>query len=122
MHFHRNVRIVWGKMSSVGKYDPYPLSLIHICVIAPGIRTSAQALWGEADMLPAIEIRKPASILAKETISSMQGGLLYGQIGQTEYIVKRLKEESGYTDAKVVATGGLGKMIVSCLLYTSRCV
>ena len=82
-------------------------------VIAPGIRTSAQALWGEADMLPAIEIRKPASILAKETISSMQGGLLYGQIGQTEYIVKRLKEESGYKDAKVVATGGLGKMIVS---------
>lgn len=82
-------------------------------VIAPGIRTSAQALWGEADMLPAIEIKKPASILAKETISSMQGGLLYGQVGQTEYIVKRLKKESGYKDAKVVATGGLGNMIVS---------
>lgn len=82
-------------------------------VIAPGIRTSAQALWGEADMLPAIEIKKPASILAKETISSMQGGLLYGQVGQTEYIIKRLKEESGYKDAKVVATGGLGNMIVS---------
>lgn len=82
-------------------------------VIAPGIRTSAQALWGEADMLPAIEIKKPASILAKETISSMQGGLLYGQVGQTEYIVKRLKEESGYKNAKVVATGGLGNMIVS---------
>ena len=82
-------------------------------VIAPGIRTSAQALWGEADMLPAIEIKKPASILAKETISSMQGGLLYGQVGQTEYIIKRLKEESGYKDAKVVATGGLGNMIIS---------
>ena len=38
-------------------------------LIAPGLRTSAQALWGEADMLPAIEIRKPASILAKETMS-----------------------------------------------------
>ena len=82
-------------------------------VIAPGIRTSAQALWGEADMLPAIEIKKPSTILAKETISSMQGGLLYGQIGQTEYIVNRLKKESGYLDAKVVATGGLGNMIVS---------
>ena len=82
-------------------------------LIAPGLRTSAQALWGEADMLPAIEIRKPASILAKETISSMQGGLLYGQVGQTEYIIKHLKEESGYTNAKVVATGGLGKMIVA---------
>ena len=57
--------------------------------------------------------RKPASILAKETISSMQGGLLYGQVGQTEYIIRRLKEESGYLDAKVVATGGLGKMIVA---------
>ena len=42
-------------------------------VIAPGIRTSAQSLWGEADMLPAIEIRKPKSILAKETITAMQG-------------------------------------------------
>lgn len=82
-------------------------------LIAPGLRTSAQALWGEADMLPAIEIKKPASILAKETISSMQAGLLYGQIGQTEYIIRHLKEESGYLNAKVVATGGLGKMIVS---------
>ena len=80
-------------------------------VIAPGIRTSAQSLWGEADMLPAIEIRKPKSILAKETITAMQAGLVYGQIGQTEYIIRRMKEESGYPNAKVVATGGLGKII-----------
>ena len=64
-------------------------------VIAPGIRTSAQALWGEADMLPAIEIKKPASILAKE------------------YIINQLKKESGYENAKVVATGGLGKIIAA---------
>ena len=82
-------------------------------VIAPGIRTSAQSLWGEADMLPAIEIRKPKSILAKETITAMQAGLVYGQIGQTEYIIRRMKEESGYPNAKVVATGGLGKMIAN---------
>lgn len=44
-------------------------------------------------MLPAIEIRKPESILAKETISSMQAGLVYGQIGQTEYIINRMKKE-----------------------------
>ena len=71
------------------------------------------ALWGEADMLPAIEIKKPASILAKETISAMQGGLVYGQIGQTEYIINQLKKESGYENAKVVATGGLGKIIAA---------
>lgn len=82
-------------------------------VTAPGIRTSAQALWGQAAMLPAIEIIRPESILAKETISSMQAGIVYGQIGQTEYIVNRMIEESGYSDVKVVATGGLGKIIAA---------
>ena len=80
-------------------------------VISPGIRTSARALWGGAAMLPEIEIRKPNSIIAKETVSSMQGGLVFGYIGQTEYIVKKMKE-NGYEDAIVVATGGLGNIIV----------
>ena len=81
-------------------------------VISPGIRTSARALWGGAAMLPEIEIKRPESILAKETVSSMQGGLVFGYIGQTEYIVKKLKE-SGFENAKVVATGGLGNILVS---------
>ena len=46
-------------------------------VISPGIRTSARALWGGAAMLPEIEILKPKSIIAKETVSSMQGGLVF---------------------------------------------
>ena len=82
-------------------------------VIAPGIRISAHAMTEQAAMLPAIEIKKPDSIIAKETVSSMQAGLVFGQIGQTDYIVKKIKEESGYTDAKVVASGGLGKMIAA---------
>ena len=81
-------------------------------VISPGIRISAKALWQDTAKLPEIEIRKPASILAKETISSMQAGLMYGQIGQTKYIISRMKEESGLTNMKVVATGGLGRMLV----------
>ena len=81
-------------------------------VISPGIRTSARALWGGAAMLPEIEIKKPDHILAKETVASMQGGLVYGYIGQTEFIVKKLKE-SGFEDAIVVATGGLGNILVS---------
>lgn len=80
-------------------------------ITAPGIRISAKALWEDTAKLPEIEIKKPKSILAKETISSMQAGLVYGSIGQTEYIVKRIIEESGCKDAKVVATGGLGKLI-----------
>lgn len=80
-------------------------------VTAPGIQTSAKALWEAAAKLPKIEIQKPKSILAKETISSMQAGLVYGYIGQSEYIINRMKEESGFFNAKVVATGGLGKLI-----------
>ena len=80
-------------------------------VTAPGIQISARALWNDTAKLPEIEIAKPDSILARNTVTSMQAGLVYGQIGQTEYIVRRIKEESGYTDAKVIATGGFGKMI-----------
>lgn len=81
-------------------------------VISPGIRTSARALWGGAAMLPEIEIRNPGSIIAKETVASMQGGLVFGYIGQTEYIVNKMKA-AGFENAKVVATGGLGNIIVS---------
>ena len=45
------------------------------------------------------------------TVGLDQGGLVFGAVGQTEYIVRRMKEESGYTDAYVIATGGLGKII-----------
>lgn len=80
-------------------------------ITAPGIRISAKALWEDTARLPRVEIKKPPSILAQETISSMQAGLVYGQIGQTEYIIKQVKEESGYSNLKVVATGGLGRII-----------
>lgn len=80
-------------------------------ITAPGIRISARALWEDTARLPEVEIRKPKSILAQETISSMQAGLVYGQIGQTEYIVNQVRKESGYDNLKVVATGGLGRII-----------
>lgn len=80
-------------------------------VTAPGIRISAKALWSNAAKLPEIEIVKPDSILAKTTITSMQAGLVYGTIGQTEYIIDKFKEESGFEGVKVVATGGLGRII-----------
>lgn len=82
-----------------------------VCIIAPGIGISAKALWEDAAKLPQIEIKKPESILASTTVTSMQAGLVYGQIGQTEYIINRVKRESGFDNLKVVATGGLGRII-----------
>lgn len=80
-------------------------------ITAPGIRISAAALWEGTAKLPEIEIEKPASILAQNTVTSMQAGLVYGQIGQTEYIISQVKKESGFENLKVVATGGLGRLL-----------
>lgn len=80
-------------------------------ITCPGIKLAANALWSGTARLPEIEIKKPESILAKDTITSMQAGLVYGYIGQTEYIIKKVKEELGVDELKVIATGGLGKII-----------
>lgn len=82
-------------------------------VTAPGIRISAKALWEDAAKLPEIEIKKPDSIFGKDTITSMQAGLVYGQIGQTEYIIKHTIEQANMGKIKVVATGGLGRIIAN---------
>lgn len=79
-------------------------------ITAPGLEITAQALSNMAAQLPEIEIKKPQSILATDTISSMQSGVVYGYIGLTEKIISQIKKEIG-TPMKVIATGGLGRMI-----------
>lgn len=80
-------------------------------VTSPGIKICAKALWDCTAKLPEVEIKKPASILGKDTITSMQAGIVYGYIGQTEYIIDKMKEESGLNHLKVIATGGMGRII-----------
>ena len=80
-------------------------------ITAPGIRISAKALWEDAAKLPQIEIKKPDHIIGKDTITSMQSGLVYGQIGQLEYIIRKVKEEAQLDEMKVIVTGGLGRII-----------
>lgn len=80
-------------------------------ITSPGMQICADALWTRTAQLPSIEIKKPDSILAKNTITSMQAGLVYGYIGQVEYIIKKIKEEMNNEDMKVIATGGLGRMM-----------
>ena len=81
-------------------------------LITPGIRICADALWQRAAQLPHMEIKKTKGILdCKNTVASMQSGLVYGYIGQIEYIVKKVREEMMCEDLKVIATGGLAKII-----------
>ena len=84
-------------------------------VFAPGIGISAQAMTEKAAQLPAIAIQKPKTILTSSTIDCMQAGLVYGYIGQVEYIVKKIKEELKEPNVKVIATGGFSKLLIEDL-------
>lgn len=79
-------------------------------IIMPGLEISARALTGSTAKLPEVEIAKPASILASNTISGMQAGIIYGYIGAVDYTIRQMKKEL-QTEPYVIATGGLGRLI-----------
>ena len=83
----------------------------HSGVIQPGIGISARALSEKAAKLPNIELRKPDTIISKNTVEAMQAGVIFGYVGSCRYIIEKLKEEADLEDIHVVATGGLGKII-----------
>lgn len=80
-------------------------------VTCPGVMLSARALWEGTAKLPEVEIVNPGTILAKNTTVSLQAGILYGRIGEAEYIIDKMIEEYGHGPIKVVATGGLARII-----------
>lgn len=81
--------------------------------ISPGVRATAAALTGNAAMLPEVELRKPEKVLGKNTVACIQAGVMYGYIGQVEYIVKAIKDEMNDPGCRVVATGGMGRTIAA---------
>jgi type III pantothenate kinase len=79
--------------------------------IAPGVTISCEALFQKASKLPRVEIfAKPQNVIAKDTISSMNVGIIYGYAGLVDGIVNRIKKEVGH-NLTVVATGGLAPLI-----------
>jgi type III pantothenate kinase len=78
--------------------------------ICPGVQISADALFQRAARLPRIEVRRPAGIIGRNTIASMQAGLFFGYVGLVEGIVQRMRHELG-EGAACIATGGLAEII-----------
>jgi type III pantothenate kinase len=78
--------------------------------IAPGLAISLEALFQRASKLPRVDIVKPPAVIAKNTVNSMQSGIVFGYVGLVDEIVTRMKTESRET-VKVVATGGLAGLI-----------
>lgn len=81
-------------------------------VIAPGIVSAAESLFSSTAKLPRIELVPPKSIICRNTITGMQAGIIYGYVGQIDEIVRRIRAEMGADwQSKVIATGGLARMI-----------
>ncbi|MBO5479657.1 MAG: type III pantothenate kinase [Clostridia bacterium] len=87
-------------------------------VIAPGIKGSLDSLVNGTAKLPRVEIEAPKSIIAKNTVTNMQAGIVFGFAGLVEYIVKRIKKEMKCPDMLTIATGGFSTVIskeVECI-------
>jgi type III pantothenate kinase len=80
--------------------------------IAPGIQISAEALYSHAAKLPRVEIHRPGKVIGRNTVSSMQSGLLYGYAGMVDALVTRIRAEVDFP-AKCLATGGLARLLAS---------
>lgn len=77
--------------------------------IAPGIGISTEALFEHAAKLPRIELVRPRQAIGRNTITSMQSGIIFGYVGLVEGLIQRFKQELG--PARVIATGGLAEVI-----------
>lgn len=91
--------------------------------IAPGLKISSEALFEKTAKLPKVELDEPGHTICRNTVESMQSGLIYGHMGMVEFIVREMKKElqgicGADKEVKVVATGGLASMIaggVDCI-------
>lgn len=118
-------------VNAIGAYNKYggPLIIVDFgtattfCVIsekgeylggaiAPGIKISSDVLFEKAAKLPKVELVSPGKIIGKNTVNSMQAGIIYGYAGLVEYIVKKMKAEIKDKPVKVIATGGFVTFIV----------
>ncbi|MDR3295678.1 MAG: type III pantothenate kinase [Clostridiales Family XIII bacterium] len=84
--------------------------------IAPGLKISSDALFEKTAKLPRVELEEPGRVICRNTIESMQSGLVYGHMGMVDFITNRMKKElTKYAPSekpvRVVATGGIVNMI-----------
>lgn len=80
-------------------------------IIYPGLRTSLNALVANTAQLPQISFEKPARVVGKNTIESMQSGLVYGAAAQLDGLLMRIERELGQS-VTAIATGGFSQSIV----------
>lgn len=80
-------------------------------VIAPGIKGSLESLVSGTAKLPRVEIEAPKSVIATNTVTNMQAGIVFGFAGLVEFIVRKIKKELKTSDVMTIATGGFSETI-----------
>ncbi|HET8716185.1 MAG TPA: type III pantothenate kinase [Nocardioidaceae bacterium] len=82
--------------------------------IAPGIEISLEALGRRGAQLRKVELLRPRTVIAKNTVEALQSGILYGFASQVDGIVERMVDELGHRpeEMSVIATGGLAPLVV----------
>lgn len=78
--------------------------------IAPGVEISLHALVSQTAMLRRVESVAPDSVIGRNTVASIQSGLVWGFVAQVEGMVKRMVDELGGR-ARVIATGGQASLV-----------
>ena len=79
--------------------------------IAPGLGLVTSALSEKTAQLPRIDLAKPRSVIGRNTVNSMQSGLYWGYVGLVDGLIQRIIMESNYDPVRVLATGGLARLI-----------
>ncbi len=103
--------IDFGTATSFGAIDAHG-AFLGGC-ICPGIKLSSEALVSGTSKLPHFELSMPESAIARTTVTNLQAGVLFGHVGQVNYIVEKMKAEIGTPGTQVVATGGLSRLIAA---------
>ena len=80
-------------------------------IIIPGMAISAQALSSKASQLPKIQFKAPKHLIGRNTVESMQSGLIYANAAMIDGLVQRIEKETG-REATVLATGGIASIVV----------
>ena len=79
--------------------------------IGPGLQVSLDALVSRTAMLPRVELQMPQTVLGRNTEEQIQAGVVAGYVGNMEYLIRQVMEEMDCEGIKVIATGGLSRMI-----------
>ena len=79
--------------------------------ICPGLKLTSEALVSGTAKLPRFELVRPDHVIGRTTVTNLQAGVIYGYIGQVDYLVRKFRKELNAPDALVVATGGMARMV-----------